>query len=436
MIPKSSQTQLRQIFEAALAAVDPYQAVRRYTEPIRTKYERGGFERLFVLGIGKAVTPMVRAIIDEIGKMITGGLAITKYGYGSETVGVIEIYEAGHPLPDEKGMKATEGIIRLVQSFDEHTLGVCLISGGGSSLLVAPCPGISLEEKVRTTDLLLKAGADIDALNTVRKHISRVKGGRLAEMAYPGALQSFILSDVIGDKLDVIASGPTAPDRTTYGDALGVIKRYGLMREIPQSILQVLSLGAAGEIAETPKEGSPFFSRVENTIIGSNKSALKAAGKKGREMGYEPVILSSDIQGEARVVGRWLAGKALETQKALGPFRKVCLLSGGETTVTVKGNGKGGRNMELALAFALEAAHSTGINLLSAGTDGTDGPTDAAGALADGQTIAKAQAMGLEAEAFLTNNDSYHFFALNKDLLITGPTHTNVMDLQIILLES
>jgi glycerate 2-kinase len=438
MISKSSQTQLASIFDAALAAVDPYQAVCRHTDSIRSLYEKDRFKRLYVFGFGKAAKPMLRAITEALGKKITGGLAITKYGYGSEAVGPIEIYEAGHPLPDKEGMKATKGIINQLKDFDEHTLGLCLISGGGSALLVAPYPGISLEEKVRTTDLLLKAGADIDALNTVRKHISRIKGGRLAEQAFPGALQSLILSDVIGDKLDVIASGPTAPDRTTYKDALEIIKRYGLMRKIPQSVLNVLSMGAAGKIAETPKEGSPFFRRVNNTIIGSNQSALKAAEIKARRMGYETTILSSQIRGEAREMGRWLAGKALETQKALGlgRSRKICLLSGGETTVTVMGQGKGGRNMELALAFALEASQTTGITLLSAGTDGTDGPTDAAGAVADGQTISQARAMGLEVEGFLDNNDSYHFFAETKDLFITGPTDTNVMDLQIILIDS
>jgi glycerate 2-kinase len=436
MVSGTPKTHLHQIFEAALAAVDPYQAVCRYTESLRNQYEKEKFKKLFVLGFGKAVTPMVQAIVDEMGDLITGGLGVTKYGHGADAIGPIKIYQAGHPLPDEAGVRATEKLIELIRDFNEHTLGICLISGGGSALLVAPFPGIMLSEKIQTTDLLLMAGADINDLNTVRKHLSRVKGGRLAEMVFPGALRSFIVSDVIGDKLDVIASGPTAPDGTTYGDALQVLKKYGIVEQLPPSVFNVLSKGVAGEIPETPKDGGPFFSRAENTIVASNKSALEAAGKKAKELGYETVVLSHDLKGEAREVGRWLAEKALEIQKGSGPRRRICLLSGGETTVTVKGEGKGGRNMELALAFALEAAQTRGVTLLSGGTDGTDGPTDADGALADGQTIAKARALELEAKPYLDNNDSYHFFEKTKDLLITGPTQTNVMDLQIILVES
>jgi glycerate 2-kinase len=436
MVSGASKTHLHQIFEAALVAVDPYQAVCRYTESLRNHYEKGKFKRLFVLGFGKAVAPMVRAIWDEMGDFITGGLGITKYGHGADTIGPIKIYEAGHPLPDEEGVKATEKLIGLAKEFDENTLGVCLISGGGSALLVAPYPGITLDEKIRTTDLLLRAGADISDLNTVRKHLSRVKGGRLAEMAFPGTLRSLIVSDVIGDRLDVIASGPTSPDRSTYGDALEVLKRYDLLEKLPPTVFQILTKGAVGEIGETPKEGDQVFSRVKNTIISSNQSALEAAGERARALGCEPFVLSHDLQGEARERGRWLAIKALETRKGLAPGRKVCLLAGGETTVTVRGKGKGGRNMELALAFALEAAQTRGVTLLSGGTDGTDGPTDAAGAFADGHTIAQAQALGLEAMNYLNNNDSYHFFAKIQDLLITGPTQTNVMDLQITLVEA
>lgn len=436
----NSERALRDIFFSALEAVDPYQAVTRHIESIGDFYEKGRFQKLMVFGFGKAVSPMLRALMERMGDRVNGGAAITKYGYGSTQPEQwsVPVFEAGHPLPDQAGLKATEELMGQVKGFDTHTLGVCLISGGGSALLVAPYPGISLEEKIRTTDLLLKAGADIDALNTVRKHLSSVKGGRLAEMAYPGTLRSLILSDVIGDKLDVIASGPTAPDRSTYQEALAVLRRYVPEEKFPASVLKVLSRGAAGQIAETPKHGSPIFQRVENRIIGSNQTALEAAGNRASRLGYETTVLSNEIQGEAREAGRRLAARALEFKRARGSGRsgKVCLLSGGETTVTVKGAGKGGRNMELALAFAMEIDRIAGITLLSAGTDGTDGPTEAAGALVDGRTLARAREAGLEGANFLAANDSYHFFAQTGELFITGPTNTNVMDLQIVLIES
>ena len=425
------------IFQSALRAVDPYRATARHGQEILSLYEKGHYDRLIILGFGKAVSPMMRAITDGMGERITGGVVITKYGHLNETdrEGRVKVIEAGHPLPDENGLKATEEVIRLLRGFDERTLAVCLISGGGSALLVAPSNGISLAEKIKTTDLLLKAGADIDELNTVRKHISKVKGGRLAELAFPGAIKSLILSDVINDRLDVIASGPTAPDRTTYSEALKVIEKYRLEPETPPNVIDVLRKGLQGRLAETPKEGDPVFRKVDNRIIGSNRDALEAARIRAAALGYEAEIISTELTGEAREAGRWLAKKAVETKEAIGTSgRKICLLSGGETTVTVKGHGKGGRNMELALSFAREVADRPGIVLLSAGTDGTDGPTDAAGAIVDGQTLSRARAMGLDPEETLKNNDSYHFFKKMDELFITGPTQTNVMDIQIMLL--
>jgi glycerate 2-kinase len=427
------------LFQSALLAVDPYEATARHVDEIISLYEKGDFKRLYILGFGKALSPMMQAISDRMGERITGGVGITKYGHLAETGRDVRVkmVEAGHPLPDENGLKATEEVISLLKGFDERTLAVCLISGGGSALLVAPATGISLAEKVKTTDLLLKAGADIDELNTVRKHLSRVKGGRLAEAAFPGTIKSLILSDVISNRLDVIASGPTAPDRTTYSEALKVIEKYELKPKIPAKVFNVLRQGLQGRLAETPKEGAPVFRKVDNRIIASNRDALEAAGKRAVALGYEAEIVSSEISGEAREAGRRLAKKAVEFREALGPRpgRKICLLSGGETTVTVKGRGKGGRNMELALSFAIEAAGRPGITLLSAGTDGTDGPTDAAGAVVDGQTIIRAGAMGIDPGAYLKNNDSYHFFKKIDELLITGPTRTNVMDVQIVLLD-
>ncbi len=346
----------------------------------------------------------------------------------------IKTLEAGHPVPDENGVRGTDEIIALLKGADEHTLVVCLISGGGSALLVSAFQGITLSEKQEITQLLLKSGADINELNCVRKHISKVKGGRLAEIAYPAKVISLILSDVIGDSLDVIASGPTAPDSATYSDALYVLRKYRLLDKIPRTISDILSNGADGLIPDTPKEGSVIFRKIENIIIGSNRIALDAARQMAEEKGFDADIISAGLTGEARDAAKWLAKKAIEEKGARGQ-RARCLISGGETTVTVKGSGLGGRNTELALAFALEIEGIDGITLLSAGTDGTDGPTDAAGAFADGETVKKAKAIGIDPVTYLNNNNSYEFFKKTGGLLVTGPTGTNVMDLQIVLLD-
>jgi hydroxypyruvate reductase/glycerate 2-kinase len=331
-------------------------------------------------------------------------------------------------------LAATKHVIDMLKNGDDQTIVLCLISGGGSALLVAPCNGITLSEKQRVTELLLKAGTNINELNTVRKHISAIKGGRLAEIAYPSKVISLILSDVIGDPLDVIASGPTSPDETTYGDAIHVIEKYGLRDNIPDHILHILMKGSEGNVPETPKRGYPVFERVENIIIGSNKIATGAAAKKAMELRFDTTILTSELQGEAREVAKWLAGKAMEIREQRAEGRKICLISGGETTVTVNGSGIGGRNMELALAFAIEIAGTDGITLLSAGTDGTDGPTDAAGAIVNGQTIKKAKTKSLDPLVYLEHNDSYVFFKNTGELFVTGSTGTNVMDIQIVLI--
>lgn len=447
------------IFYSALKSVDPYDSIILYADRIREAYNNGGFTRLHAIGFGKAAFPMAKAIENSFPDLIDAGIMITKYGHGivrkGERTEVIEaskayiknsghaglrcfrLFEAAHPVPDENGVKGTDEIINLLKEGDEKTLVICLISGGGSALLVCPCKGVTLKEKQRITDLLLKAGADINELNTVRKHISNVKGGRLAEIAYPAKVISLILSDVIGDKLDVIASGPTSPDKTTYGDALKVLEKYGLTGETPKSILETIRGGIEGSIPETPKEGNTVFECVENIIIGSNIIALNAAKVRAEELGFHTEIVSSELTGEAGEAARYLAGKArtIKAPGAPGSKKPVCLISGGETTVTVKGKGLGGRNMELALVFAMENAGIEGLTLLSAGTDGTDGPTDAAGAIVDGGTIMKAERLGLYPEEYLKNNDSYNFFKKTNELLITGPTGTNVMDIQIMIVE-
>jgi hydroxypyruvate reductase/glycerate 2-kinase len=324
----------------------------------------------------------------------------------------------------------------MLKELDKNSLVICLISGGGSALLVAPYRGISLADKQEVTGLLLKAGADICELNTVRKHISAVKGGRLAEAAQPAAIISLILSDVIGDRLDMIASGPTAPDKTTYSDAYNVIRKFRLEDSLPASVAEIIDKGMCGLVPETPKDDNLIFQSVRNIIIGSNKIATDAAKKAAELLGYSATVISNEVSGEASIVAGELARKSIALKKALNSGDKACLIAGGETTVTVRGNGKGGRNTELALVFGMEIKGLPGITFLSAGTDGTDGATDAAGAVVDGQTVAKAAESGIDAWEHLKNNDSYTFFSKTGDLFITGPTGTNVMDLQIVLMEN
>ncbi len=421
------------IFQTVLKAVDPYALIQERMDQIHSIYHSGKYKNLLLISFGKAAFPMAKALSDFAGDILTQGVMITKYGHAPQSPlsEKIVIHEAGHPVPDIQGVLATERAMNVLKKTDGQTLVICMISGGGSALLAAPHEGITLPEKQQITQLLLRAGANIQELNTVRKHISRVKGGRLAELAYPARILSLILSDVIGDRLDVIASGPTAPDPTTFQDALGVIGRYDLADKIPEKVLGILMRGARGEIPETPKEKSQAFERVENIIVGSNKKAIEIAEREAAKRGYQVTILSSELQGEAREVGGWLARKAM----AMRDGSQICLISGGETTVTVKGSGLGGRNMELALAFAQEIKGMRGITFLSAGTDGTDGPTDAAGAIVDGETITRAEAAGHSPEAYLENNDSYHFFKATGGLFLTGPTGTNVMDLQIVLID-
>jgi glycerate-2-kinase len=416
------------IFWAAIRAVDPGELVQFHADKIRSIYDSGEYKRLHVVGAGKAVATMAAAIERSLGDIIDSGVVITKSGhaegYSSDK---IELYEAAHPVPDLKGLKATGEILNLVERADGQTMLVCLISGGGSALLVAPRSGIRIEEKQQVTDALLRAGADINELNVVRKHLSRIKGGRLARAAYPAMLISLIISDVIGDRLDVIASGPTAPDGSTFRDAMDVLLKYSI--KPPRGVNDIIEKGIRGEIEDNPKEDDKALKDVQNIIIGSNHMALDAARAKAEDLGLHTEILTDCLTGDANAAAKWLAG-----ERAKRRSRPICLISGGETTVTVTGAGKGGRNMELALAFAIEIRGSEGITLLSAGTDGTDGPTEAAGAVVDGDTVERALKLGLNPEEYLENNDSYNFFKQAGGLLETGPTGTNVMDVQIMLL--
>ena len=438
---------LTHIFSAALAAVDPFQAVLNAAKlengcltVAGAAYELESFHRIIVIGAGKGAARMALAMEALLEKRISTGLIIVKEGHAA-SLDRVEQIEASHPVPNEAGAKGAQRILEMVRAADERTLVICLLSGGASALLVAPVAEVTLQDKQEVTALLLKAGATIGELNAVRKHLSAVKGGRLAQAAYPAQMVTMILSDVIGDRLDVIASGPTAPDGSSFDYAWSVIDKYGLKEKIPARVVDYLQQGVDGLAPETVKDGDPCLSGTRNVIVGGIGRALAAAQEKSRQLGLAAQVVSAELQGEARDAARFLAHTAGMTQAGLQAGERRCLLFGGETTVTVRGKGKGGRNQELALAFALEIAGQDGISLLSAGTDGGDGPTDAAGALVDGGTAARARRLGMEPAAYLDNNDSYGFFqqldALSggRSHFMTGPTGTNVMDLQIILLE-
>ncbi|MCG6908295.1 MAG: glycerate kinase [Desulfobacteraceae bacterium] len=430
----------RAIFEAGLAAVDPQTCIRRALRLEGGRLLAGGQDvalpaagRVLVVGAGKASALMARAVEELLGPRVWGGLVVVKYGHGA-ALDRVQIREAGHPLPDDAGRAGAAAVFDLARQAGAGDLVLCLISGGGSALLPLPVEGIDLKAKQATTELLLASGATIHEVNAVRKHLSRIKGGGLARAAAPARVVALILSDVVGDDLDVIASGPTAADPTTFGDGLRILRRYGLLAKVPPAVRRHLKRGAAGEAAETPKPGDPVFERVRNLLVGGNRDALLAAAAKGRALGYNTVVLSSMLEGEAREAGRFISRIAREARHSGNPAPPpACILCGGETTVTVRGGGRGGRNTELALAAALDIAGEDGLMVLSAGTDGSDGPTDAAGAFADWKTLARAQEAGLDPARFLDENDSYRFFDRLGDLLKTGPTRTNVMDLQIAL---
>jgi glycerate 2-kinase len=409
------------IFRAALKAADPAAAVARHLE----RLDVSRFHDIYVIGAGKAGASMARAAERVLGRRITAGLINVKDGHTAK-LRRIELNECGHPVPDERGVAGAERIASIAAAAVKDDLVVCLISGGASALLPAPAPPITLAEKQTVTRLLLACGANIHEINAVRKHISQIKGGQLARLASPATVESLLLSDVIGDDLDVIGSGPTAPDASTFADAAAILAKYGIGARVPVSVRERI---AAAE-PETPKPGDPLFRRVRNTVVGSNRLALDAAARKAKELGYRTLILSSEIEGETREIARMHAAIARELVHTGRPVRPpACIVTGGETTVTLRGDGLGGRNQEFVLAAAIDIAGVPDVVVFSAGTDGTDGPTDAAGAIADGETLAR----GPAARQYLDANDSYHYFEALGDLVKTGPTNTNVMDVRLIL---
>jgi glycerate 2-kinase len=424
---------------AALAAVEPGAAVRRHLEfegdllciDGRT-YDLAAVERIWVVGGGKAATAMSAALFGLLGYRLSGGLVVTKYGHLDPRLdtGPVQIVEAGHPVPDEAGVDGARRMTDLLGEVSDRDLILAVISGGGSALLTLPAEGLTLSDLQRTTELLLRSGATIVELNTIRKHLSQIKGGGLAWMAGQAPLVSLILSDVVGDPVDVIASGPTVPDPTTFSDAWAVQERYDLTERLPVAVRDHLQAGLDGYLPDTPKPGAALFQRVQTVVIGSNRLAAEAAVKAAQAQGLNALLLSTFVEGEAREVARVAAALAKELVCHDRPVpRPACLVWGGETTVNVQGQGIGGRNQELALAAAVAMEGLPAVVLVALGTDGTDGPTDAAGAVATGETVGHARSLGLDPVAYLANNDADSFFVALGDLIRTGPTGTNVNDL-------
>ena len=444
-IMRKIRSEAQEIFKGCLYAVDPYHAVKRFLhlkgEALRLGAEGGSqsqldlrnYERISLVGAGKATAPMARAMEELLGDRIYRGIINVKYGF-TDSLAFTEIIEAGHPVPDQNGVEGTRRILDFLESADKKDLVFSLISGGGSALLPQPAGEITLLEKQDLTRSLLGCGASIDEINAVRKHISLSKGGQMARAAYPATVVNLMLSDVVGDRMDVIASGPFVPDTSTFEDVLQIFKKYDL-QDVPPAILKHITAGAEGEIPETPKGDDPIFGHVFNIIVGSNMLALEAAKERAEALGYKTLVLSSMVEGETREVARVHSAVAKEILKTGHPMEApACIISGGETTVTIRGNGLGGRNQEFCLAAALDLAElPPRVVILSGGTDGNDGPTDAAGAVVDSRTVARGRDAGMEATDFLCNNDAYHYLEKTKDLLMTGPTKTNVMDVRLVL---
>jgi hydroxypyruvate reductase len=383
-------------------------------------------QRLIVLGCGKAGAAMTRAVEAILGDRIAEGFVVVKDGHTLPTR-TVELAEAGHPVPDRRGEAAARRILSLAESAGPGDLVLLLVSGGGSALMPAPAPPVTLEEKQDVTRRLLGAGATIGELNAVRKHLSLLKGGQLARAAAPARVVTLLLSDVIGDPLDVIASGPTAPDPTTFADALDVLTRRGVLEAVAPSVRQRLRSGARGELHDTPKPGDPLFSDVTHVVVGNNRLVVDTAARTAERLGYRPRVATASLEGEARRVAVELVEQARSLRSP------ACLIAGGETTVTVRGSGRGGRCQELALAAALELGDDEERVVLAAGTDGTDGPTDAAGAVVDAGTVARGRAAGLDPHRALSDNDANTFLGGCGDLIVTGPTNTNLLDLYIVV---
>ena len=441
MKPEILKNHADDILDTALHSVDPYHLIKEQIRregdtlilPDNITIDMKKYQRLIVIGAGKGAAPMARAVEELLGDFLSEGSVIVKYDH-LDNVKKIKLLEAGHPVPDDNTIKSTNEMLEKIRDITATDCVLVLLTGGGSALMESLPDNISLSDMQELSRVLLGCSATIHDINCIRKHISKVKGGQLARLISPARCITLALSDVIGDDLSVIASGPTNPDNSTFSEAMSVIGKYEIADKIPVSILNHLKAGDSGEIPETPKAGDPAFNKVSNIIIGSNRLALRAAESKANNLGYHSLIFTSMIDGEAREIAKMIAAIIKEVQHSEMPVKKpACLLFGGEPTVHLKGDGKGGRNQELALAVAL--TDITGPYLfISCGSDGTDGPTDAAGAVVTEKTIMRAISKNLDALEYLHNNNAYHFFEPLGDLIKTGPTRTNVMDLIFVLI--
>ncbi len=438
----SSRRVLVEALSQALLAADPRTILRNKVKVRKSELQIGAlsfklseFRRVLVIGGGKAAAGMALEIEQILDGWIMGGsVNIPAYTKPWPKRKKISFNPASHPVPSEDGVRGVKSMLRLVGQPSEEDLVICLISGGGSALMPLPSTGILLSDKQKTTSLLLKSGAKIDEINAVRKHLSDFKGGRLAEKLYPATVLSFIISDVVGDKLESIASGPTVPDDTTYADAYIILQERGLWRTVPSSVRKRIQKGQEGKLPETPKGSSRIFERVHNVLVGTNKESCEAAAEVLDKRGYHSLILSTRLQGESREVAKILAGICIgicENQLPVAP--PAAVVAGGETTVTVHGKGRGGRNQELVLSATLSIRGKPAILVSSIGTDGVDGPTDAAGAVADGDTFERSLRVQMDPDSYLRENNSYPFFEKLNDLVTTGPTGTNVNDIFIAL---
>jgi glycerate 2-kinase len=428
------------IFLAGVDSVKPDNLINRYVNisnnVLKIKeltFNLSALGSIYIVGAGKASAAMAEAVENILGARISAGHIVTKYGH-SLPLRYTGITEAGHPVPDENGVRGTARILSIVNKAQKDDLVICLISGGGSALLADVPDGSTLEDLKTLNSILLRTGADIGEMNCIRKHLSRVKGGHLANAAFPARVISLILSDVIGDPLDVIASGPTAPDPTTFADALAILSKYEIENELPAQILNVLYEGFENKRQETLKATDEMFQHIDNLIIGTNLLALKTAKEKAALMGYDTFVITNELAGEVNDAAAFIIEKIIKAVDEKSD-KKRCLLFAGEPTVKINGSGKGGRNQHLALIVARLLKDMPGVTFLSGGTDGTDGPTDATGAVVDFFTSKNSLDLNLDMEKFLKDFDSYNFFKHEGGLVITGPTQTNVMDLMVALID-
>lgn len=439
MTHEKLSTAFKRIYRAGLEAVDPEKAVLDYLQ--RNPIDSTRYRKILLAGIGKAGVPMARAVEEHLGGALEAGRIIVKEGHGG-TLRCTEVREAGHPEPDRRGESSARELVTFLQtSLDPEDLLVFVISGGGSALFPLPVPPLTFEDKRAVTSVLIRCGADIHEINTLRKHLSQVKGGRLVEVTGGARVLSLVLSDVIGDSFASIASGPLAPDPSTFQDCIKIIERYNIRDQLPAAALEYLEKGAAaGPEApkETLKSGDPRFERIENILVANNLQALERSAEVARSEGFAPIILSSAIPGNTADVASVHVAITWEVLNSGNPVQPpCCLISGGETTVQVKGDGKGGRNMEFVLQCARQIADwpNQPVLFASLGSDGNDGPTEAAGAVATCDTARRGLEMGMDPDDFLRRNDSYPFFERLGDLIVTGPTRTNVMDLRFVLID-